>query len=343
MYHGWVGLSQDVIELRYYDNIDNASEKLKDSSVQAYINLHGSFQGIVRVTGSEIANVISELVKKSIDRCYFHRLSFKRNGEWDELLLVLCGDTVIASYGEVEGKEEVGVKSLEKIVKNINEDKYTHGIIEMIEVPLKLVENKLGVKVEALAVKEKEEKEEVKEEKLVAEEKPPEIERFIEGAEAVATIPVETSVSKTEMLPEEKREIPPETAPALGLPPTIPKREEKPRVEEAPTRKPMVLEEVVSLDKSMLELSDRLINLASSENVNISNVVVQGDPDRLEVEMIITKLGWSKKRNKMLNIANSVADVLSDVLIKNRAPQRELVVTVRHGYNAVKIVRRLKS
>ncbi len=334
-------MGSDVVEIEFYEKINELSEKIKTSAFIAYVNLHGVFQGVTRVTGEEITSIFKEMVGKSRGRCLYNRISFKKNGAWDEVVIIICNGLVIASHGEIDDEENLGEELLKKIIKNINENLYTRGIIETIELPEKLVKEQLNIDIEEISRKEEVIEEEKPELSLKAEEKAPEIEEVIEkGLETAATIPVETSISKTEMLPgEEKREVPPEVASALGLPP-----QPKPTIEaeEKITKKPMVIEEISRLDKPLMDLSDRLIELSSSENINISNAVVQGDPDRLDLEVTITRLGWGRKREKMLKLANSIADILSSILLKNRASQKELIITVRHGYDAVRITRRLK-
>ena len=335
------------VELEYIDEIEETSKKLKDTFIQAYINLHGNFQGIIRVASSEIPNVFKELVREP-GRCYFYRLNMRRDGEWDEILIILCGNTVIASHGVIGDKEVEGVKALEELVKNINKEVYTHGIIETIELSPRLIEEKLGVSVKHLISEAKVEKKEEKP-RLVAEEKPPEIEEVVEKSvkseEAIATIPIESSMTRTESLPEKavEEEKKPPTPPQL--PPTMPQPSRPiPPAETKPvTRKPMVLEEISELDKPVLEFSDKLINILSEENLSLSDAVIQGDPDRLEVEVTITKLGWMKKREKMLRIAENIANILSNILVKNRASQKEITVTVKHGFNAVRISKKLTT
>lgn len=334
-------MSNEIVEIEFYEGVDNVSEKLKNSTFIAYINLHGSFQGVTRVSGDTISHSLKEILNKSSNRCLFNRISLKRNSEWDELLLMICNALVIACYGDIGGKEIIGGKALEEAIRRINENAYSKGIIETIETPTKLVEEQLGVKIEAITEKPVEEikPEAPQKTSLKTEEKPPEIEEVIEeGLETAATIPVETSVSKTEMLPEQK-EIPPEH---MGLPIPQPRIEEK-REEKTISKKPMVIEEISRLDKPLMDLSERLLDLASSENINILNAVVKGDPDILEIEMTVAKLGFGRKREKMLRLTNSLADLFTDILIKNHAPQKELIVVVRHGYDAVKIVRKIKS
>lgn len=331
-------MSSRIVEVEYYDGIDSVSSKLRDTALQAYINLRGTFIGISRFSIGEVLNLLSSIFRDE-SRCYFHRISLRRNGEWDEAIIIVCGRTVVASYGFVENVEVLGRKLLEVLSSYIGENKYTHGIVETVEVPARLVEEKLGVSVEPLLAKGRpsprvETVEEMP--SLKAEEKPAEVERVIEEAsrpEEPITIPIEVSVSKTETMPsrEVARE---ELEEAIEL--------ERPAPREAAPRKPLILEEVIQLDKPILEFSDRIADVASRELVGFSSVVISGDQDRLEVEVTITKLGIGKRREKMVRVAEELASVLSNILIKSKAPQRELSVVVRHGLTAVKIFKSIE-
>lgn len=334
-------MGSETIELEYIEEIEEASKKLKDTFIQAYINLHGSFQGITRISSNEIANVFQEIVKDK-NRCYFHRLNLRRNGEWDEILIVLCGNTIIAIHGYIEDKELLGVAALKKLAESINKGKYTHGIIETIEIPQTIIKEKFNVSLEYL--KEEEKPEEVEEKpRLKTEEKPPEIEEIVEKStapETIATIPLESSITRTESLPE-KPEVVEEEKKQLPMFPPFVKPEVRHEEQVVTTRKPMVIKETMQLDNPILEFSEKLANIISSEKTYLSDAVIYGDPDRLEVEVSVTKLGWSRKREKMMRIAENIVNILSSILIKNRASQKELIVTVRHGFNAVRVNKKL--
>uniref|UniRef100_A0A7C4HC79 Uncharacterized protein n=1 Tax=Staphylothermus marinus TaxID=2280 RepID=A0A7C4HC79_STAMA len=323
------------IELEYYDKIDETSIKLKDVTLQAYISLNSVFTGIFRYTGREIHSVYDQLIRDT-NRCYFHRISLRRDSEWDEISMIICSKIVIACHGIIEDHEYIGKELLERVVNNISSEKYSHCVLETLEIPLKLIGEKLGVDTRSVLIEEKKEEKPLVEEKSVLKttEKPVEIERIVEEIstpETVATIPIETSVARTETIPEERVNVRKE----VEIPVV-----EKPATEES-VRKPIVLEETFRLDKPILEFSDKLMNLADRESIGISNVVIYGDQDRLEVEIVVSKIGWSKKRERILKLAESIADVLLNILLKHNAFQKDLSITVRHGLNAVRISKKL--
>lgn len=326
----------ETIELEYYDRLNNISSKLKDATLQAYISLNGIFTGLARFSGRDISNMYKSLVRET-NRCYFHRISLRRDSDWDEVLIILCGRTIIASYGFIENKEISGKELLEKVVDNIDNKKYTHCVLETMEIPMKLVEEKLGVDTKSLLIEEKVSEEKRIEEKpsLKTGEKPVEIERIVEevsAPETLATIPIETSVSRTETIPEEK------VSEGERFETSLVEKQ----ITETYVRKPTVLEEITHLDKPVLEFSDKLVGLADRESIGLSNIAVYGDQDRLDVEVVVSKIGWSKKREKMLNLAESIANILSNILLKHNAPQRELIITIRHGLNAIRVFKRIK-
>jgi len=338
-------LSRERIELNYIDELDSVSSKLKDISVQAYLSLHGSFQGIVRASYSEIPGLFKELVRAR-DRCFLYRLSLKRAEVWDDVTLVVCGDTVIAVTGVISGSEVAGLKTLEELVNNINRGEYSHGVVEIHEIPPRIIEEKLGVKVSVEAKPPPQPQPVTVEEKpvLVTEPKPPEVERAVEevsGKSTGVTLPLESTITRTELLPQKQiEEVRGELKPQQ-LPAPLPESQEAPVKAETTTRKPVVIEELASMDQQIIEFSDKLSSLLSEENVSMTDAVVYGDPDKLEVEISLTKLGWMKKREKMLKIAESIADILSSIVIKNKGSQKEIAVTVKHGLDAVRVSKKV--
>jgi len=339
-------LSRERIELSYIDELDSVSSKLKDISVQAYLSLHGSFQGVVRASHSEIPGLFRELVRAR-DRCFLYRLSLKRAEVWDDVTLVMCGDTVIAVTGVIGGSEVTGLKTLEELVNSINKGEYSHGVVEIHEIPPRIIEEKLGVKV---SVEAKPPSPQIQpaavEEKpvLVAEQKPPEVERAVEeisGKSTGVTLPLESTITRTELLPQKQVEEVRGEHKLPQIPAPLPELPETPVKAETTARKPVVVEELASMDQQIIEFSDRLSSLLSEENVSMTDAVVYGDPDKLEVEISLAKLGWVKKREKMLKIAESVADILSSIVIKNKGSQKEIAVTVKHGLDAVRVTKKI--
>ncbi|MEM1661944.1 MAG: hypothetical protein QXT47_02655 [Desulfurococcaceae archaeon] len=324
-----------LVEIEVHENIEDFSNKIKDSSFLAYVSLHGVFQGMIRVGREDLSSSLSEVVSKSENRCFYIRLGMKINGDWDEAYVLVCNGVLLGVNGEIRGREVSGSACLEEVVNGINSGRYSKGLIEITEIPVKFVEERLGVDVSSLGKpKPRLPPPPSKERRLVTEEKPTEIERLVEEA---TTIPIETSISRTETLvphvkpPAEERITP---SPVLK-PPEIP-------VPEAISKKPVVIEELsIALDKPIIDFTDRLVQLASGENIGISSAVVSGDMDRLDVEVSIARLGITRKREKMLRLAESIANILSDILVKQKASQKEIAIVVRHGYEAVKFTKRI--
>lgn len=323
------------IELEIHENIEEFSSKIRDSSFLAYVSLHGAFQGMIRVGKEELSSSLSEVVSKSENRCFYIRMGMKSDEYWDEAYALICNGVILGVNGEIKGKEVSGSACLEEVVNGINSGRYNRGLIEITEIPVKFVEEKLSIDVSSLGKpKPRLPPPPSKERGLVTEEKPAEIERLVEEA---ATIPIETSISRTETLTPPVKPTTVEKAPPTPVlkPPEIPPPE-------TITKKPVVIEELsVALDKPITDFTDKLVQLASGENIGISSAVVSGDMDRLDIEVSIARLGITRKREKMLKLAESIANLLNDVLVKQKASQKEVVIVIRHGYEAVKFTRRI--
>lgn len=323
-----------TVELEVHEEIEAFSNKIRDSSFLAYVSLHGVFQGMIRVSKEELSSSIAEVASKSVNRCFYIRIGLKTNEHWDETYILLCNGVVLGVNGEISGKEFIGSNCLEEIVNGINVGKYSRGLIEITEIPVKFVEERLGIDVSTLGKpKPQLPPPPPKEKGLVTEEKPAEIERLVEE---VATIPIETSISRTETLAAQMKPQVEEKTP----PPPVLKPPEMPPPETL-VKKPVVIEELsVTLDRPVTDFTDKLVQLASSENIGISSAVVSGDMDRLEVEVSIARLGITRKREKMLRLAESIVNILNDILVKQKAPQKEIGVVVRHGYEAVRVTKK---
>ncbi len=334
-----------VVEIEVHENIEELSEKVKSPTFEAYKTLEGVFQGIERIIGEQIPTILKELTDRSSKKCLYIRLSLRRKtGIWDEGVLLLCNGKVLASHGVFNEKEEIGKKALELLAKNINQDLYTAGLIEITELPIRFIRDKLGVKLEEVGL-EKEKPKEEKQPRLISKPKEEKIEEIIEGEEKTSvTIPVEISTEQTKILTveEAKRFLPPSIAPLISVPgvkPPTPEERETPKKEAKPVR----MEEIISIEDSILELNDKLIDLSNKEKIHILQAVVMGSYDELTVEIAITKLGLVNKRAKMLKIAESIANILQEVLSRDGAPFKRVTIIVRHGYDAVKITRELQS
>lgn len=335
-----LGKEPQIVELELYDRIDDISEKIRSSAFEAYITLEGVFQGIIRIIGEEIASVFKELIDKSRKKCIYSRISLrKESGSWDELGVLVCNGVAIAAAGEIDDEKLIGTSLLEKIASRINENVYTAGVIEITEVPLDFVRKRLGINVNDIVSVKPEEK--ITPRKPSSQAKPSrEIDKLSESREIApaTTIPVETSISKTAPLPisEARQLLPPHILPALGL--TRGRREE---IHEEKELKPIRISEALSIDQPILEFSDKMIKYAFENQINISQALIKGDNENIVVEVTVTRLGLMRKRDKMLSLANNIADFMQEIFLKNKTNIRKISVIVRHGYDAVKVTREL--
>ncbi len=334
-------MSDESVEIQVYDGIEDASEQIKQSTFEAYMTLEGVFQGIERIVGDQIPAVLKEITERTRKKCLFARLSLRRtDGKWDEAILLVCNRIVMAAHGIIDSKELSGKACLSRLASNINLNIYTIGMIELTELPLSFIEKRLGISLEAIGMTERVEEERPKKPKLAV--KPPkEVEEIIEGeGKPSMTIPVETSIEQTKVLTveEARRFLPPTMVPALNIPGVKKLVEER---EETVQSKPLKIREIVELDNVIMHLSDKLMDMAGSERINILQAVVAGGLDELVVELSITKLGLTRRRAKMISLANSIADTFKDILSREDRGFKKITVIVRHGYDAVKVTKEL--
>lgn len=325
-----------VFEVEVHEEVDRLSELIKEASFIAYVNLHGSFQGIMRVVGEELTRSLVEIAGKAVDKCLYTRFGLKANDYWDEIYLLMCNNVIIGVHGEVGKTEKFGKKCLEEVVNKVNVGAYSRGVIELVEIPLKLVEEQLHVSLVKEVKPPVEAKPAVPEPRLTTPPKPPEIERAVEGISE--TIPIETSVSRTESLTPVK---PPEEAVKPTLPVLKPIETPPPGVE-VPSIKPMVIEEIGrTLDSAILDFSDRLSQLTNRENVGVTLAMVAGDPDKLEIEVSVARLGIMKKKERMLKLAESIANLMYEIVAGRKGSQKEIIVTIKHGFEAVRVTKKV--
>ncbi|MET1159452.1 MAG: hypothetical protein ABWW65_00690 [Thermoprotei archaeon] len=291
-------------EIKYHNEIDSISDKLKTPMFQAYVNIYGDFLGIIRKDGDEITDLIDEIIKSSRGRCTINRINLKHGEGWDEGLILLCNEIVIASYSKLSKVEYCGKNALEEIVKKINKGIYAYAFAEITEISEELVEKYLGVPLKKeRSVETGERKEETLPQAIIEEE----------------TLPIEASTSDAETVSE--KEVLEEKSLSTS------------ELDIASEERGIRLEEVIKLDRAMLSFMDKLVELSDKENIYVSSAIIRCTRDRLEVEVFVSKLGLSEKE-KMLEAANNILNIISSILEETGASQREIYVIVKHGYTA---------
>lgn len=286
-----------AVELELYEGIDNISEKIRSSAFEAYITLEGVFQGVIRVIGEDIAGVFKELISKSRRKCIYSRISLrKETGTWDELSILVCNGIAIAASGEVDDEKLSGTRLLEEITSRINKNIYVAGVIEITEVSLDFIKKRLGINIDNIVSTESLEKPTSKK-TLLKTRRFKEVGKIIEPKEIApaTTIPVETSTSKTAPIPSElaRQFLPPQVLASLGL-----TRENKQEITEEKDFQPVKIKEAISIDQSILELNERIIKHAFKNQVNIPQAIIRGDKEKILLEVIVTRLGLTRKRQK---------------------------------------------
>ena len=345
------------LEINLYEDIGYVSEQMAKPSFEAYITIEGVFQGIERVSGDRVPEIFSILFEKAAGRCLYVRISLRRRAAaWDEAALLVCGSVIMGAQGVVGDEELSGASVLEKIVNGINTGAYTAAILELTELPPDFLEKRLGVKVSKPAMEQKPVHRgetglgEITTVKPRAPEKPAPPSPVAEAVEEKpgpgevkpsSTIPVQTGFEKTRPLPlEEARKFYPR------VPKPVPRRgvviEEK-KEEAVAEQRPVELQRVLEIEKPIMEISGKVTEISRSENIGFSTVRIRGENSLLLVEVMVTKVGLLKKRDRMMKVATALADALETILSTKYRDTgiKNIQVIVRHGWDAVKVTRKL--
>ncbi len=322
-----------------YKDLDKVSKSIRNPAFEAYINLEGIFQGIDRFVSDSVNNLLKVISSKSLDKCIFCKLSLKKKtGSWDEAVLFLCEKTLMGIYGIFDGEEYNGAQALGSFSEKINAKEYSTAIIEYIELPKDFVKRRLKIEIPRPAST-------VKEDKGVKKELPKTIvaNENIQYTPTSGTIPIETSVEKTKVLPSEELEkfykafIEKVVLPKRGV--YVVSSEEKTLDKE----KPLVnnVEELIKLETPLLKLVESLTPLVQANKMNITMMKISGDHKSILIEVNVSKLGLLMKKEKMHEIAKTVTEKAIEVINKNKheglTSVKEVRVTVKHGWDVIKM------
>ncbi len=325
--------------LDIYKDLDKVSKSIRNPAFEAYINLEGVFQGIDRFVGNSVNNIMKVIGNRSLNKCIFCKLSLKKKtGSWDEAVLFLCEKTLMGIYGIFDGEEYNGVQALGSFSEKIDAKEYSTAIIEYIELPKDFVKRRLRIEIPKQVSTVKEGKEVKKElpKTIIANEN-------IQYTPTSGTIPIETSVEKTKVLPTEELEkfykafIEKVVLPKRGVY-IIPSEEKK-----LDKEKPLVnnVEELIKLETPLLKLVESLTPLVQANKTNITMIKISGDHKSILIEVNVSKLGLLMKKEKMLEIAKAVTEKAIEVISKNKHEEltsvKEVRVAVKHGWDVIKM------
>lgn len=333
---------EELVEIKVHERLDELSKKICSSSFEAHITLEGIFQGIERVIGDKIPHVFKMLAEKSKDTCIFDRINLKRRtSSWDEVVLLLCNGIVIGAYGEINGQRLYGYKLLEQLSYNINNNVYSHVIIEETLLPSEFVKKYLSLK----GFKEKKQtlKPGGQEEKPV---KPVvKVDAYAKTTQLniplASTIPVETSLDKTKVLP--RRPLPPGFVPPKFIALTDTQKHEAEEEDIAGSKKPMNIYLVMGLSDKVLDLSNRLVELAEIESIGVSYSSLSYNGTAYVLETNVTRVGFIRKYEKIRKIAEKIASILIECMGDSPLKFDRVIVILRHGFDTVRVVKKVYS
>lgn len=331
---------EELVEIKVHEKLDELSKKISSSSFEAHITLEGIFQGIERVIGDKIPHVFKMLVEKSKNTCIFNRINLKRRtSSWDEVVLLLCNGVVIGAHGEINGQRLYGSKLLEQLSYNVNNNVYSHIIIEETLLPSEFVKKYL--KLEDFG-----ETQEPKPKETQTEKKTKTITKVDAYAETTqlnipiaSTIPVETSLDKTKVLP--RRPIPPGFVPPKFIASDTRKKEETEEKEIAGTKKPMNVYLALRLSDKVLDLSNRLVELAEVEGIGVSYSSLSYNGSAYVLETNVTRVGFIRKYEKIRRIAEKIASILIEYMSDSPLAFERVIVILRHGFDTVRVVKKI--
>lgn len=324
----------EVIELKIHEEADKASKQLMNPAFEAYINLEGVFQGVERVVGDTVSKIFRIILDKSRDKCFYIRISLRgrETSKWDELSLIICGSTVIAASGTIDGKEKIGGEILSRIIEKIRNKYYASALLEFIELPLDFPVKRFGISIESIigdysAIEERKARKSVVS-RITA---PP-----TASASPASTIPIKSGMEETQILPRNAmKKFYQKILPRL---PSIARPREEAVIEETVTES---IDDVLYYERRFLKIMEIIVNNIPPSEANISVIRIRRRGNRLLVEVNVAKLGLVMKREKMMKIANLVMDLIGNILSRdsNHLKFEGVDVIVKHGWDLVKTSR----
>ncbi len=312
------------------EKIDEYSEKITSREFNARVTLEGIFKGITRIVGSELNRFFDELIKSSQGKCMYYRISLRRRtGQWDEVVIIMCGNTVIGIYGHFLNDKVVGKKALSELVDLLRKNTYKVGIIELIELNKDLITKFTGYEpvelVEKTAEGKKEEKIETRRFNNLNQEIGLEETLQLERIEYSSTQPVDVSEAQN-ILPERILSI---------------YRVKKPIEVEIREKHPITVEEALKYDRLVFKFNDNITNYMDQYGVVISKMEIDGDDKNLNITAYITKLKRASKED-LFKYANDIASMFSDIIDEEDIGISRITVTIKHGLYTIKVSKTLQ-
>ncbi len=317
-------------EYKISEKIDEYSEKITSREFSARVTLEGVFKGITRIVGSELNKFFDELIKSSANTCMYYRISLRRRtGQWDEVIIVMCGDTIVGLYGVFLDNKVFGKKALSELIDLIKKNTYKVGIIELIELRKELVKKFIGYSPTVLAEKTVEE---MKVEKIdlgspgsLNQEIGLEETLQLERIEYSSTQPVDVSEAQN-VLPERILSI---------------YRMKRPVEVGVREKRPIQVEEALKYDKLVFKFNDSITNYMDQYGIIVSKVEIDGDDKSLNITAYITKLRKASKED-LFKYANDIAEILIETISEEAVEINRVTVTIKHGLYTIKVSKSLQ-
>ena len=333
---------EELVEIKVHERLDELSKKICSSSFEAHITLEGIFQGIERVIGDKIPHVFKMLAERSKDTCIFNRINLKRRtSSWDEVVLLLCNGIVIGAHGEINGQRLYGYKLLEYLSYNVNNNVYSHIIIEETLLPSEFVKKYLNLE----GFEEKKQMLKPREQGEGSAEPIKKVNGYAKTTQLnipiASTIPVETSLDKTKVLP--RRPLPPGFVPPKFIADMDTQSRETGEDDIVASKKPMNIYLVISISGKVLDLSNRLVELAEIEGVGVSYSSLTYNGSAYVLETNVTRVGFIRKYEKIRKIAEKIASILIECMEDSPLEFDRVIVILRHGFDTVRVVKKRYS
>ncbi len=313
------------LEYRVLEKIDEYSEKITSREFSARVTLEGVFKGITRIVGSDLNKFFDELIKSSANTCMYYHISLRRRtGQWDEVIIVMCGNTIVGLYGVFLNNKVIGKKALSELIDLIKKNTYKVGIIELIELGKELVKKFIGYSPVVLSEKtvrrRKTEKIDLESLSNLNQEIGFEETLQLERIECSSTQPVDVSEAQN-VLPERIISI-------YGM-----KRPVEVGVEE---KRPIPIGEALKYDRLVFKFNDSITSYMEQYGIIVSKVEINGDDKNLNITAYITKLRKASKED-LFKYANDIAEILIETIGEEAVEINRVTVTIKHGLYTIKV------
>ncbi len=322
--------AEKELEYKISEKIDEYSEKITSREFSARVTLEGVFKGITRIVGSELDKFFDELIKSSENTCMYYHVSLRRKtGQWDEVIIVMCGNTIVGLYGVFLNNKVFGKRALSELIDLIKKNTYKVGIIELIELRKELIKKFIGysptVSSEKTVEEKKAEKINLGSLKSLDQEIGLEETLQLERIEYSSTQPVDVSEAQN-VLPERILSI-------YGM-----KKSVEVGVRE---KRPIPVEEALKYDKLVFKFNDSITNYMDQYGIIVSKVEINGDEKSLNVTTYITKLRKASKED-LFKYANNIAKILTETISEEAVEIKRVTVTIKHGLYTIKVSKTLQ-